>query len=125
MNLLDRYEDKQMVKLMEKKEIPDFRPGCVLKVHNRIVEGSNERIQIFEGVCIAKKNGKLASSFKVKKISNGEGVEKTFPLYSPLIEKIEVVKRGRVRRAKLYYMRYLTGKAARLKELRSQPPKKK
>lgn len=119
MNLLEKYEEKQIKNLANNK-IPDFSSGCMIKVYNKIVEGNNTRTQVFEGVCIARKNRKLGSSFKVKKISKGEGVEKTFLLYSPLIEKIEVVKRGRVRRAKLYYMRSLKGKAARLKEKKVQ-----
>ena len=116
MNLLEQYTEKQINKLSENKVIPEFRPGDTVKVHNKIIEESTERIQIFEGVCIARRNRDLGSSFKVKKISSGKCVEKTFPLYSPLVTKIEVLRKGKVRQAKLYYMRELVGKAARIKE---------
>ncbi|MFV0424944.1 MAG: 50S ribosomal protein L19 [Bacilli bacterium] len=101
-----------------KKDIPDFRPGDSLKVHVRIVEGNRERIQLFEGVVIARKGKGISETFTVRKISYGVGVERTFPIHSPKIDKIEVVKRGKVRRAKLYYLRGLSGKAARIKERR-------
>lgn len=128
MNLAERYIEKQIFSLKQIKDIPDFRPGDIVKVHNKIVDENNERIQIFEGVCIARTNGKLGSSFKVKKISCGMCFEKTFPLYSPLVTKIELLRKGSVRRAKLYYMRELVGKAARIKEnidlSRKKPTKK-
>ena len=102
-----------------KSDIPDFRPGDNLKVHVRLKEGEKERIQIFEGLVIARKHGGVSETFTVRKISSGIGVERTFPLHSPSIAKVEVVRRGRVRRAKLYYIRELRGKAARIRE-RSQ-----
>jgi large subunit ribosomal protein L19 len=118
MNLAEQYIEKQISSLKKIKDIPDFRPGDVVKVHNKIIDESNERIQMFEGVCIARTNSKLGSTFKVKKISCGMCFEKTFPLYSPLVTKIELLRKGKVRRAKLYYMRELVGKAARIKEKR-------
>ncbi|MEX1310176.1 MAG: 50S ribosomal protein L19 [Candidatus Sulfomarinibacteraceae bacterium] len=102
-----------------KTDIPDFRPGDNLKVHVRLKEGDKERIQIFEGLVIARKHGGVSETFTVRKISSGIGVERTFPLHSPSIAMVEVVRRGRVRRAKLYYIRGLRGKAARIRE-RSQ-----
>lgn len=100
-----------------KYDVPDFRVGDTVSVHIRIVEGNKERIQIFKGVVIARKRGAMNASFAVRKVSHGVGVEKTFPLHSPRVEKIVVETRGRVRRAKLYYLRDLRGKAARIKEL--------
>lgn len=97
-------------------DIPDFRPGDTVKVHVRLKEGEKERIQIFEGLVIARKHGGVSETFTVRKVSGSVGVERTFPLHSPSIAKIEVGRRGRVRRAKLYYIRNLRGKAARLKE---------
>ncbi len=102
-----------------KSNLPDFLVGDTIKVHVRIKEGDKERIQIFEGVVIARKNGDLRSSFTVRKTSFGQGVERIFPLHSPIIEKIEVVKKGRIRRAKLYYLRALRGKAAKIKDVKS------
>ncbi len=98
-----------------KKDVPEFRPGDTVKVHIKIKEGSRERIQIFEGFVLKKQNGGIGETFTVRRIASGVGVEKTFPLHSPLVEKIEVVRRGRVRRAKLYYMRERTGKSAKIK----------
>ncbi|MCU0303403.1 MAG: 50S ribosomal protein L19 [Thermoanaerobaculales bacterium] len=97
-------------------DIPDFRPGDTLKVHVRLKEGEKERIQIFEGLVVARKHGGVSETFTVRKISSGVGVERTFPLHSPSIARVEVTRRGRVRRAKLYYMRELRGKAARIRE---------
>jgi large subunit ribosomal protein L19 len=97
-------------------DIPDFRAGDTLRVHVRVREGEKERIQIFEGVCIARKHGGVSETFTVRKISGGVGVERIFPLHSPMLANIEVVRRGRVRRAKLYYLRNLRGKAARIRE---------
>ncbi|MDY0405902.1 50S ribosomal protein L19 [Virgibacillus sp. 179-BFC.A HS] len=97
---------------------PDFRPGDTVKVHLKVVEGTRERIQVFEGVVIKRQNGGISETFTVRKISYGVGVERTIPLHSPRIDKIEVVRRGKVRRAKLYYLRNLRGKAARIKERR-------
>tara|TARA_B000000441_G_C21738229_1_gene351583 strand:- start:735 stop:1202 length:468 start_codon:yes stop_codon:yes gene_type:complete len=118
MNIIDEIELEQMKEIAEKREIPEFAPGDVLKVHLKVVEGTRERIQIFEGLCIARSNRAINSTLTVRKISNGEGVERVFPLYSPLIEKFEVVRRGDVRRAKLYYIRGRSGKKARITEKR-------
>lgn len=117
-NALQAYEQKQLAKVTEKKSVPDFQAGDTVRVNVRIVEGKTERVQAFEGLCIAKRNRGINSAFTVRKISHGEGVERVFPMYSPRIDSIEVVRRGVVRRAKLYYMRQLTGKAARIKEKR-------
>ncbi|WP_407272163.1 50S ribosomal protein L19 [Radiobacillus sp. PE A8.2] len=97
---------------------PDFRPGDTVKVHVKVVEGTRERIQVFEGVVIKRQNGGISETFTVRKISYGVGVERTFPVHSPRVDKIEVSRRGKVRRAKLYYLRALRGKAARIKEIR-------
>jgi len=115
-NLIEQFEKEQVQQLAEGKDIPEFQAGDTLRVNVRIREGNNERIQAFEGVCIARKNRGIHSNFVVRKIASGEGVERVFPLYSPLVESIKVVRRGVVRRAKLYYMRGLTGKKARIKE---------
>ncbi len=103
-----------------KTNVPDFRPGDTIKVHVNVVEGNRSRIQVFEGVCIARKGAGIGESFMVRKISFGVGVERTFPLHSPTIDKIELERRGDVRRAKLYYLRDLRGKAARIREKRDQ-----
>ena len=113
-NLLEIFEKQQIEKLTSKKRVPAFRPGDTLKVTVRITEGSKSRLQAFEGICIARKNNSVNSNFTVRKISHGEGVERVFPLFSPLVEKIEVVRKGDVRRAKLYYLRELSGKKARI-----------
>ena len=116
MNILDKIEKQQIEKVLAERQIPDFSAGDTLKVNVKVVEGTRERIQAFEGVCIARKNAGVRSSFTVRKISYGEGVERVFPLYSPRISGIEVVRRGKVRRAKLYYLRDRTGKSARIAE---------
>ena len=116
MNIIDQINEEQLQDLTKDKEIPDFAPGDTLKVNVRVVEGSRERIQAFEGVCIARKGDGVNSAFTVRKISYGEGVERVFPLYSPRLDSIEVVRRGKVRRAKLYYLRGRTGKRARIAE---------
>ncbi len=113
-DLLNIYEKQQIKKLTSKKRIPAFRSGDTLKVTVKIIEGEKSRLQAFEGMCIARKNNSINSNFTVRKISHGEGVEKVFPLFSPIIEKIEVVRKGDVRRAKLYYLRERTGKRARI-----------
>jgi large subunit ribosomal protein L19 len=113
-NLLETFEKQQIEKLTSKKRVPAFRPGDTLKVTVRITEGSKSRLQAFEGICITRKNNSVNSNFTVRKISHGEGVERVFPLFSPLVEKIEVVRKGDVRRAKLYYLRELSGKKARI-----------
>ena len=115
MNILEQIEKEQIEKLTAGKSIPEFAPGDTLKVNVKVVEGNRERVQAFEGVCIARKNASLNSAFTVRKISYGEGVERVFPLYSPKIT-IEVVRQGSVRRAKLYYLRNLKGKKARIAE---------
>lgn len=101
-----------------KSDLPEFKPGDTVKVHVRIIEGSRERIQVFEGVVIKRRGGGISETFTVRKISYGVGVERTFPVHTPKIEKIDVTRRGRVRRAKLYYLRNLRGKAARIREIR-------
>lgn len=116
MNLLQALEQEQIAKLTNGKTIPDFRPGDTVRVNVRVVEGTRERVQAYEGVCIARKNAGLNSSFTVRKLSFGEGVERVFPLYSPNIDSIVVIRHGRVRRAKLYYLRGRTGRAARITE---------
>lgn len=123
MNILEKFEKESVEKLVEGKTIPAFQAGDTLRVNVKIVEGDKERIQAFEGVCIAKRNRGINSAFTVRKISHGEGVERVFPLYSPRLDSIELVRRGDVRRAKLYYMRELSGKAARIKEKRDFTPK--
>ncbi|MGF1608386.1 MAG: 50S ribosomal protein L19 [Kiloniellales bacterium] len=116
MNTLEKLEQEQIEKLTDGKALPDFSPGDTVRVNVKVVEGSRERVQAFEGVCIARKNRGLNSSFTVRKISYGEGVERIFPLYSPRIDSIELVRRGDVRRAKLYYLRGRRGKSARIAE---------
>ncbi|CCQ72567.1 50S ribosomal protein L19 [Magnetospira sp. QH-2] len=116
MDIIAKHEQDQIAKMSEGKSIPDFNPGDTLKVSVKVVEGQRTRTQAFEGVCIARANKGLSSNFTVRKISYGEGVERVFPIYSPNVEGIEVVRRGAVRRAKLYYLRGRTGKAARIAE---------
>ncbi len=114
MNLLQKIEQQQIEKLGA--NVPEFAPGDTLRVNVKVIEGTRERIQAYEGVCIARKNAGINSSFTVRKISYGEGVERVFPLYSPRVDSIVVVRRGLVRRAKLYYLRTLRGKKARIAE---------
>ena len=118
MNLIQTLEAEQIAKLTDGKPVPEFRPGDTLKVGVRVVEGERTRIQNYEGVCIARSNRGMGSNFTVRKISFGEGVERVFPLYSPNVESITVVRKGAVRRAKLYYLRALRGKSARIAERR-------
>ena len=113
-NLVEKFEKKQIAKLTSKKNIPTFRPGDTLRITIKIAEGERSRLQVYEGVCIARKNNSINSKFTVRKISHGEGVERVFPLFSPIIDKIEVIKKGDVKRAKLYYLRKRTGKSARI-----------
>lgn len=113
MNVIDMVEKQQL-----REDFPKFKSGDTLRVHVRIKEGEKQRIQVFEGVCIAQKHGGVRETFTVRKISFGHGVERVFPLHSNVIDKIEVIRQGRVRRAKLYYIRQLRGKAARIKEQR-------
>jgi large subunit ribosomal protein L19 len=116
MNVMEQIEKEQMAKLTAERAVPEFGPGDTLRVNIKVIEGNRERVQAYEGVCIARKNAGMSSSFTVRKISFGEGVERLFPLFSPRIASIEVVRRGDVRRAKLYYLRGRTGKKARITE---------
>ena len=117
-NVLKQFEDDQAARLKAAKRIDQFEHGDTVRVNVRIIEGTTERVQAFEGVVIAKKNAGIRSAFTVRKISHGEGVERVFPLYSPRVESVEMVRRGTVRRAKLYYLRGRLGKAARITEKR-------
>lgn len=112
MNLIQSLEQEQI-----KKDIPAFKPGDTVKVHYKVIEGTRERIQVFEGVVIRRRGGGMSETFTVRRVSYGVGVERTIPLHAPKIDKIEVVRRGKVRRARLYYLRALRGKKARIKEL--------
>ena len=116
MNLLKQIENEQVAKLTAGKEIPDFQPGDTILVNVKVVEGERSRVQAYEGVCIGRAGAGLNENFTVRKISYGEGVERVFPLYSPMIDSIKVVRRGKVRRAKLYYLRGRRGKSARIAE---------
>jgi len=116
MNLLKEIENEQVAKLSAGKEIPDFQPGDTLLVNVKVVEGERSRVQAYEGVCIGRAGAGINENFTVRKISYGEGVERVFPLYSPMIDSIQVVRRGKVRRAKLYYLRGRRGKSARISE---------
>ncbi len=113
MNILQKLEQSQL-----RTDIPDFKPGDTVRVHVKVVEGTRERIQVFEGIVISRRGGGVSESFTVRRVSYGIGVERVFPLHSPRVAKIEVTRRGRVRRAKLYYLRNLTGKAARIRDER-------
>ena len=119
MTMIQKLNEETIAKLQATTKVPEFKPGDTLRVNVKVVEGERERVQMFEGVCIARKNAGVNSAFTVRKISYGEGVERIFPLYSPRIAGIEVVRRGDVRRAKLYYLRGRTGKSARIKELQA------
>jgi len=116
MNIIQQFEAEQIAKLTGERAVPEFGPGDTLRVSVKVIEGDRSRVQAFEGVCIARSNKGLNSNFTVRKISYGEGVERVFPLYSPTIAEIAVVRRGDVRRAKLYYLRGRTGKSARIAE---------
>jgi large subunit ribosomal protein L19 len=116
MNIIQKLEQEQLHELVAKRPVPQFEPGDTVKVNVKIVEGENTRIQAYEGLCIARSGQGINESFTVRKISYGEGVERVFPLYSPMVDSIQVVRRGQVRRAKLYYLRGLRGKAARIFE---------
>ncbi len=116
MNIIEQLEKEQVETLTATRAVPDFQAGDTLRVHVKVIEGTRERVQVFEGMCIARKNAGLNSAFTVRKISYGEGVERIFPLYSPRIDLIEVVRQGAVRRAKLYYLRGRRGKSARIAE---------
>ena len=123
MNLLKQIEQEQITKLTANKEIPDFGPGDTVIVSVKVVEGERSRLQAYEGVCIARSGGGINQSFTVRKISYGEGVERVFPVYSPVIDSVEVVRRGKVRRAKLYYLRGRRGKSARIAEKQDHSPR--
>ena len=114
--IIQELEAEQMAVVKAQRELPEFSPGDTVRVNVKVTEGSRTRVQAYEGVCIARKGGGLNESFTVRKISYGEGVERVFPIYSPMIDSLEVVRRGKVRRAKLYYLRDLRGKAARIFE---------
>lgn len=116
MNIIAELEREQIAAIETKRVLPEFAPGDTVKVNVRVTEGTRTRVQAYEGVCIARAGAGLNESFTVRKISYGEGVERVFPVYSPIIESVDVVRRGKVRRAKLYYLRGLTGKAARIVE---------
>ena len=116
MDIIQQLEKEQAEKLAAARPIPDFEPGDTVQVNVKVVEGERTRVQAYEGVCIARAGNSINQNFTVRKISYGEGVERVFPVYSPLVEGVEVVRRGKVRRAKLYYLRDLRGKAARIKE---------
>ena len=116
MNLLEQINREQVEKLAAARPVPEFQPGDTVRVMVRVVEGERERVQAFEGVCIARRNADVNSSFTLRKISYGEGVERVFPIYSPMIDSVKVVRRGKVRRAKLYYLRDRRGKSARIAE---------
>ena len=121
MNLIQTIEKEQMAKLSAKRDTPDFGPGDTVLVNVKVVEGERTRVQAYEGVCIGRSGAGLHENFTVRKISYGEGVERVFPLYSPMIDSIKVVRRGKVRRAKLYYLRDRRGKAARILERQDRP----
>src|SRR3954468_16565091 len=116
MNILQKIEQEYLAEMQAKRAVPEFSPGDTLRVHVKVLEGQRERTQAYEGVCIGRKNDGVKSSFTVRKISFGEGVERVFPLFGPIIDKLEVVRKGRVRRAKLYYLRDRRGRAARIAE---------
>src|SRR6476620_880696 len=120
MNIIETLEKEQMAQLEAKRRIPTFQPGDTLRVNVKVVEGTRERVQAYEGVCIGRSGGGFNESFTVRKISYGEGVERVFPVMSPMIDSISVVRRGKVRRAKLYYLRQLRGKSARIVEKKTE-----
>ena len=124
MNLIQTLEQEAIADLSEMKDIPKFRAGDTVKVGVKVIEGERSRVQFYEGVCIARNNRGMGSNFTVRKMSFGEGVERVFPLYSPNVDSIEVIRKGVVRRAKLYYLRGLTGKKARIAERRDNRPEK-
>src|SRR6187401_3709296 len=116
MNIIEQLEKEQLAALAKKRKVPDFGPGDTLRVNVKVIEGKRSRVQAYEGVCIGRAGAGLNENFTVRKISYGEGVERVFPLYSPMIDSIKIVRRGKVRRAKLYYLRGLRGKKARISE---------
>ena len=116
MNIIKDIESEQISEIIKKREVPDFKSGDTVKVNVFVTEGNKERIQAFEGICIARSNRGFNSTFTIRKISHGEGVERVFPIYSPMLESIKLVRRGKVRRSKLYYLRQRSGKSARIAE---------
>jgi large subunit ribosomal protein L19 len=124
MNMIEQIDAEQRARIEAKRKLPEFQPGDTVRVNVRVTEGTRTRVQAYEGVCIARNGAGLNENFTVRKLSYGEGVERVFPIYSPIVEGVDVVRRGRVRRAKLYYLRGLTGKSARIAE-RKDPRKAK
>ncbi|MEM9224189.1 MAG: 50S ribosomal protein L19 [Pseudomonadota bacterium] len=122
MNIIDELDAEQMATISEKRTLPSFQPGDTVRVGVRVTEGTRTRVQFYEGVCISRSGSGLHANFTVRKLSYGEGVERVFPFYSPMVESVEVVRRGKVRRAKLYYLRGRTGKAARIAERKEKRP---
>lgn len=122
MNIIDELNREQMAAIEAKRTLPQFQPGDTVRVNVRVTEGTRTRIQAYEGVCIARSGAGLNESFTVRKLSYGEGVERLFPVYSPIVESVDLVRRGKVRRAKLYYLRGRTGKAARIVERKEKRP---
>src|SRR5579883_3117971 len=125
MNIIETLEAEQAAKLAQTSKVPDFQPGDTVVVNVKVKEGERTRVQAYEGVCIARSGGGLNESFTVRKISYGEGVERVFPIYSPMIDSVKVLRRGKVRRAKLYYLRDRRGKSARIAERSEGPAEKK
>ena len=121
MNIIETLERDEIAKLTAARQIPDSQPGDTLQVNVKVVEGERSRVQAYEGVCIARSGSGINENFTVRKISYGEGVERVFPVYSPMIESVKVIRRGKVRRAKLYYLRNLRGKSARIVEKQDRP----
>ena len=124
MNIIKDIESEQISEIIKKREVPDFKSGDTVKVNVFVTEGNKERIQAFEGICIARSNRGFNSTFTIRKISHGEGVERVFPIYSPMLESIKLVRRGKVRRSKLYYLRQRSGKSARIAEKKDVIKKK-
>ncbi len=124
MDIIAELDREEMATIAAKRVLPDFGPGDTVRVNVRVTEGTRTRVQAYEGVCIARSGGGINENFTVRKISYGEGVERVFPVYSPIIESVDLVRRGKVRRAKLYYLRGLTGKAARIVEKKDRAPRK-
>jgi large subunit ribosomal protein L19 len=116
MNIIKDIESEQISEILKKREVPDFKAGDTVKVNVFVTEGNKERVQAFEGICIARSNRRFNSTFTIRKVSHGEGVERVFPLYSPMLESINLVRRGKVKRSKLYYLRQRSGKSARIAE---------
>ncbi len=124
MNIIQEIEKEQIGETLKKRQVPEFKPGDTIKVNVYVTEGNKERLQAFEGVCIARSNRGFNSTFTIRKISHGEGVERVFPIYSPMLESIKLVRKGKVRRSKLYYLRQRSGKSARIAERKDNLKKK-